>query len=520
MKNLFKKIGALLVAAVMVLSMCTAAFADAGTDGVVGTSDDKGTITVKGIEEETGVTVSAFPIALAQYENNGSFSGYSNAYGYTVDKDGNVVISAENLQEIYTKVKNESGWFSLVKSGGDYKATDKPVGMYLIKVAGSQTHSYNLAVVSISYVNKDGDNVINEGETTMTGVKDGVAYVKKSGEPSVEKIITSGNSNTVNTGNSANIGDTVSYQVTINPVPDYRGTNPVLHVQDKLSKGLDYIGGLVVKAKDTENKEVTLVKDVNYTVSDPTKDTAGNTIINIDFVVGGQYKLNDYAGGTVTITYNAKLNSAAEIDNVANNNDVTLNYTNDSNVTGNNGTDEDKTYTYTFDIDGDVTAGILRKTDASNDKPLANATFTVYDENKEIYTNSVFTKGTVSSDENGKLFIKGLAAGKYYLKETTAPEGYSVNTHEFEIVIDAAYNADGTLASWNVKIDNVEKASFTVKNDEVESNIKQTDIKNTKLSTLPSTGGMGTYLFTIIGVVVMAGAAGAFFISRRKGSEE
>ena len=45
-------------------------------------------------------------------------------------------------------------------------------------------------------------------------------------------------------------------------------------------------------------------------------------------------------------------------------------------------------------------------------------------------------------------------------------------------------------------------------------------IKNTKLGTLPSTGGMGTYLFTIIGVVVMAGAAGAFFISRRKGSEE
>ena len=45
-------------------------------------------------------------------------------------------------------------------------------------------------------------------------------------------------------------------------------------------------------------------------------------------------------------------------------------------------------------------------------------------------------------------------------------------------------------------------------------------MSDTKLNSLPSTGGMGTYLFTIIGVVVMAGAAGAFFISRRKGSEE
>ena len=51
--------------------------------------------------------------------------------------------------------------------------------------------------------------------------------------------------------------------------------------------------------------------------------------------------------------------------------------------------------------------------------------------------------------------------------------------------------------------------------------IKNSDkLNDTKLNSLPATGGMGTYLFTIIGVVVMAGAAGAFFISRRKGSEE
>ena len=47
-----------------------------------------------------------------------------------------------------------------------------------------------------------------------------------------------------------------------------------------------------------------------------------------------------------------------------------------------------------------------------------------------------------------------------------------------------------------------------------------TSMNDTKLGSLPSTGGMGTYLFTIIGVVVMAGAAGAFFMSRRRGSEE
>ena len=60
--------------------------------------------------------------------------------------------------------------------------------------------------------------------------------------------------------------------------------------------------------------------------------------------------------------------------------------------------------------------------------------------------------------------------------------------------------------------ENVDKATDTIS--------VGTHMIDSKLSSLPSTGGMGTYLFTIIGVVVMAGAAGAFFISRRKGSEE
>lgn len=244
MKNLFKKIGALLVAAVMVLSMCTAAFADAGTDGIIGTADDKGTITVEGVEN--GVTVSAYPIAPAMYDSiNGNFIGYSGTY---ISKNKIENPSAADLQAAYNQVKDDAGkWFNLTSDGDKYKADNKPVGMYLIKVTGSQTHSYNLAVVSISYVNKKGNNVIDEGSTDMS-VKDGVAYVKKSGEPSVEKTITSGNSNTEKTGNSVNIGDTVSYQVTINPVPDYRGAHPVLNVQDTLSKGLDYADKLVVKA--------------------------------------------------------------------------------------------------------------------------------------------------------------------------------------------------------------------------------------------------------------------------------
>ena len=107
------------------------------------------------------------------------------------------------------------------------------------------------------------------------------------------------------------------------------------------------------------------------------------------------------------------------------------------------------------------------------------------------------------------------------MKETKAPDGYTLNTHVFTVVIKASYNNDGILKSWTVTIDGAATSTFTVENGVLKDPaISSTDIMNTKLSSLPSTGGMGTYLFTIIGVVVMAGAAGAFFISRRKGSEE
>lgn len=525
MKNLFKKISAILIAAVMVLAMASTAFAADETNksaGIpaTGTAADKGKITVKGVEDEKGKTivVTAYQIVTATYGDKGQFTGYNNLYNITDIENPTV----GELSAIAASTNLGAGTALQKQTDGSYAVEGMPVGMYLICVTGAEAHVYNVAVASINYENSQGQNVLVPGDVTM--VTSGSTWVKKSDAPGVKKKITTSTTITDNgLGGTANIGSEVSYEVEVNPIPNYSGNFPKLNVVDTLSEGLDYVAdSLSVKIGAT-----TLVKDTDYTLS-----VSGRTI-TVDFVVGGTYKLNNYVGNKAVITYKAKVNSNAKVNAESNNNRVVLNYTKDSKTNGNDGSDEKKTYTYTFEIDGSTVAagkGIVTKKGEEkdvndNNKPLPGAEFTLYTDEacEHEYINDVFKTGKVTSDDDGQLHIKGLAAGTYYLKETKAPTGYSINTKVYAVVITASYTEAGQLTGWTVTIDGNTAANFTVEHNVVanaDNAITGADIQNTKLNSLPSTGGMGTYLFTIIGVVVMAGAAGAFFISRRKGSEE
>lgn len=90
---------------------------------------------------------------------------------------------------------------------------------------------------------------------------------------------------------------------------------------------------------------------------------------------------------------------------------------------------------------------------------------------------------------NGTLTVKGLAEGTYWFEETKAPEGYSINVDGATATV-----TESTTANVNIP----------------------TSLKDTKLSALPSTGGIGTTIFTIAGCLIMIAAAGLFFASRKK----
>lgn len=514
-----KKLFAILMTMAMVMGLSITGFA---ADNIVGNNDDVGTITVSGIvaeEDNTDLEVVAYPIIQASYnEINHNFEGYSSNYPSiiteTVMADPVENIDQDILNSIIAELDTSGTHYEMTESStdsGTYTA-EVPVGSYLVMITGAETKVYNPVVVSVDYQNEEGQNVLGEGNVSV--VEDGNAWVKVSGVPTVEKVIDDGSSDGLK-GDSANIGDIINYDVTIDPIPNYGGEHPVLNVVDTLSNGLEYVANSLTVKIDGD----TLDAGTDYTF------TPSGQSLTVDFVVKGEYTLNEYVGKSVVIEYQAKVTTNAIVNEDGNYNDVDLNYSKDSKVDGDDGLDEDKTYTYTFDIDGKTTGteDIITKVGEGEDtKALAGAEFTLYTDSecRNVYKNSKFDGTKIVSDSEGQLFMEGLAAGTYYLKETKAPGDYSLNTNVFDIVIAAEYNTDGTLKEWTVTIDGTEAASFTVAHTSgtptTTPDITGIDIQNTKLTALPSTGGMGTTLFTIAGCVIMISAAGLFFATRKK----
>lgn len=235
-----------------------------------------------------------------------------------------------------------------------------PIGAYLIIVSNEETATYNAMVASTNYKkDENGKNVIDAAKAMATA--------KKVTAPKLEKKIVEtkedGSTEKVN-GNTANIGDKVEYEVTVKNIPNYDGKYPVFNVEDTLSTGLTYNNDVTISLKD-ETKEVVTTLDKNtYCV-----DTSAGRNINLNFVDDkfktmdpkNGYSLKAYKGQTLVIKYSATVNKNAAVNEPGNDNTAKVSYAKDSSVQGNSGKSEDKTYTYTFDIDGTAEGSVTNK---------------------------------------------------------------------------------------------------------------------------------------------------------------
>jgi len=450
---------------------------------------DTATVTVNNVE--AGATVTAYQIVKANYDTTG-FTGYT-ALATVADalKPTNaevVAIANGSLTGLPSQTLTYDG------TTQSYKADLTP-GYWVIIANGTGTVMYNPMLAGVYYTGADNTMIGGTIDaSTQWSLNNETLYAKKTDKPTVDKKvlsdITSGNEN----GNDLAIGDKVEFEITTE-LPSYSRDylNAKFDIKDTMSTGLTL---------DQNSIKVTVVGDDaagNYTLV--TTENGYTISFNSDY-------LYDKPVRKVVVTYSATLNEKATTNFVENTNEVTIEYSNNPTDDTSYGTDSDKTYHYTFEIDG-MFDGKTESTEVwksgekttTKNTPLAGATFTL----TNTATNKVYT---ATSDDRGRLNFKGLDAGTYTLKETVAPTGYSLNTKEYPVVITAEYNNDGTLKSYSIKIDGQNTSTYTATYENntktVTPVVNPIEIPNTKLDELPSTGGMGTFIFTIVGVSLMA----------------
>lgn len=485
-----KKLMALLAALTLALAMAVPAFAESGT------ASSNGKITID--NAVTGTTYNAYRIFdLESYDTD------KNAYSYKLNKNW------ENFPTYSTTIDSNTvsaaDFFSV--NSADYiewKDAKKEAGADFAKLAKAFADANNIAC--------DKTETASSATVTFTDLKLGyylvdtslgslcsldttapsVTIKEKNSDTTIEKKIVITGDEKVDS-NSAGIGDTVNFSITIT-VKDGDPKGYVLH--DKLS-GLTFDSASLKVVRDG----TALTLGTDYTLV--TTPTDGDSF-DVKFI-DGKLKTND----VVVVTYSATVATDAAIAGAGNTNKAKLEYN------GKHSTEEETT-TYVWKLN--VHKYTLNST--NKEVALSGAKFVLYrmDSGAKKYATLtsdkiaswVTDKGgatTLETSGTGDILIEGLNEGTYYLEETEAPAGYNKLTEPIEVKITATPDATGV--SETVEYKNQNDSTYTAATD---ATVK---VLNNAGTQLPSTGGIGTTLFYVIGGGLMAVAAVLLITKKR-----
>lgn len=489
-----KKLMTLLAVLTLALAMAVPAFAASGT------ASSTGKITIDNAVTDT--TYKAYRIFdLESYDTD------KNAYSYKLNSAWNGFPTYSTT--IDGNTVSATDFFSVNSAGYiEWKEAKKDAGADFAKLA--KAFAVEKSIVCDATETATGATVTFAGlalgyylvDTSLGSLcsldttAPSVTIKEKNSDTTIEKkIVIDGNEKV--DSNSAGIGDTVNFSITIT-VKDGAPKDYVLH--DKLS-GLTFNpNSLEVKVGTT-----TLTPDTDYTLE--TNPTDGDSF-DVKFK-DGILKTND----VVVVTYSATVAANAMIAGAGNKNTAQLEYN------GKHSTKEETT-TYVWKLN--VHKYALNST--NDEVALSGAKFVLYrmDGGTKKYaklTNDkidgwVTDKGsatTLETSGEGDILIEGLNVGTYYLKETEAPAGYNKLTEPIEVEITAT--TSGTSVSEAVEYKNQSETSYTTATD---ATVK---VLNKAGTQLPSTGGIGTTLFYVIGGGLMAVAAVLLVTKKRMNSK-
>ena len=524
------------LALAMVITMCLPGMAMA-EDENTSTVPKNGTITVTNVDEDA-TSVTAYQIVKAEYEGKNfvDWKAAKEDIKEIFTTDGKVdyskapspdKLAALDLQGIESKLleKSESNDTTFTKSGME-------PGLYLVKIQTDNGNIvYNPMILGVNL--QEGDKAPSSS-LDLSEAKYGEEGAAKKSEAKVEKTIVADKDEPQNTkGNDMQIGDEVQFNIDIT-IPSYSNAfkNPTCKITDTLTN-LNYKeDSLSVKVQDTEDPITE-----GYTLKNE------NNTLTVDFT---PKFIMEHIGQAVSINYTATLADSAKTNfNGDNTNKVEYEFSNNPYDETSKGKDEDITHHYTFELDGSVGGNLtdeshefIKTGDKIKKKDTEITTYGALKGAKfQLYTDADCTKTfgkEVETGKDGKINIKGLNGSTvYYLKETFAPSPYKIDNKVIQIKVVPTFNEDGTLQKYHFEItegaNTKDEKTFTCTEYTAEyenggvtvSETEKTkdnhyEFVNSKSPMLPSTGGMGTYIFTILGVAVIAIAGGLYMKKKNK----
>ena len=472
-----KRILSVIMAMVMVLAMSIPTFA----------AGENATITLKSFDKANKVEY----MQIIQKDEtktsgwaftNGAGKCFTEAFGLTDSEDA-------QQQVIWGLIKYNDNSVKLPTGVTAVTATAAKIDLALSKVAALSGFTVATNKESIE-VNAAGVYAIKAEETGFT-YKTATAYVgfgepypaltnaevtAKKSPTSVDKTVVDEEDHVVA------IGDIVTYTIEAYvPFIDAANTeNRTFTITDKITGADYYLTGA------GSISSVTMVGTNNQVGTiEPNEEGTGFTI-NLNSLVTDTSNPN--AGKKITVTYTAKVKELT-VENTAGS------HTADATYGGNNVPVKLFTGEITLLKYGDSDeANVLKDAEfeVSKDEAATPLKFKLQENGNYRYAPDAEDASTVvKTNAEGKIVVEGLNVGTYHFKETKAPEGYSINTDGKDITLTQTGVATAIV-----------KASGK--------------LNDTKLNALPSTGGIGTTIFTIGGCAIMIVAAGLFFATRRK----
>lgn len=521
-----KKIFAVLLTLAMVLGMTATVFAEGRTPS----SSDSKKVTINNVESDA--TLDAYQIVAADYDG-GKFTGrYNWLIDFTVGEKtiaaGNRVNNLETLDGLTAEVLTSLNTNGLTHK--DAKTEELNVGTWMVIAASSSDAGkvYNPMLVSVYYTT-DGTVATQPLDASKNwSLGSTTAYAKASDGADVDKKVIDKTTGTQKQNYTSEVDETVTFELT-GTIPSYgpQYQSPSYKLTDTILNGLEYNSDVTVKVngQNAQAGNYTLTyygaDGTALTGTDATARAAAKSF-SVSFTSTYITSLvnTNTASRAVSIVYDAKVTDAAKTTDA--HNKVKVEYTRTTDSSDDSGEKDKDVYVYTVAIDG-----VLQKVDGDGDA-LDGATFTLYDNSNlaDAAIVDTWTTGEESHTEGtqtGSIHFQGLDATKtYYLKETASPTGYSLNETVYTITFDdVQLDADGKLSSYKVKVSYPGANGATVNKDATINvgtplNTPADTIVNTTLASLPSTGGIGTTIFTIGGCAIMIIAAGLYFATRRR----